>query len=457
MTTTTTTTNTSKQKPQQEPQWERPTQEYHAHFDCFSGAAGDMMLAACLDTAGGDQQQECLLRHVTHCLSRGMPELSGEFEITARRVWRGGMGSIAGLHVHVTSRYHHAPAPVPKNPSKATTDYSETQTPTQHFNDDNNGKSLHSHGHEQSHEHSHRAHACHEPSHLEHTDKKSDKNEPIASASASESNNHHGYDSGHEHSHDHSHSHSHSHQNSHKYGHSHESNNGGPLRNLPEIKKMLEEAPDEYIAPWVRTIAIAAFTELAMAEAQTHGAESMDTVHFHEVGAVDSIVDTVGTLIALYSLGVTSVSCSRLPMGEGTVWTDHGLLPVPAPATLRLLVDMPVCQVRINTVFSFQLKSTILSYSCGHLISFYLIVSRFYLNRQGPPGVTGELVTPTGAALLRALTKGPEKGRGVEGRPPNFTIRKIGVGAGTKDYEKHPNVLRLIIGDSIVTRSGTSK
>jgi uncharacterized protein (DUF111 family) len=332
---TTTNTNTSKQ--QQEPQWERPTQEYHAHFDCFSGAAGDMMLAACLDTAG-DQQQERLLRHVTHCLSRGMPELSGEFEIIARRVWRGGMGSIAGLHVHVTSRYHHAPAPVPmpKNPSKPTTD---SETPTQqHSDDDNNGKSHHSHGHdhEQNHEHSHREHADHEPSHLEHTD----KNEAIAS----ESNNHHS--SGHEHSH--SHAHEHSHEHSHKSGHSHESNHGGPLRNLPEIKKMLEEAPDEYIAPWVRTIAIAAFTELAMAEAQTHGAESMDTVHFHEVGAVDSIVDTVGTLIALYSLGVTSVSCSRLPMGEGTVWTDHGLLPVPAPATLRLLVDMPVCQVRMN-------------------------------------------------------------------------------------------------------------
>ena len=82
-----------------------------------------------------------------------------------------------------------------------------------------------------------------------------------------------------------------------------------------------------------------------MAEAQTHGAASINDVHFHEVGAVDSIVDTVGTLIALEGLGVVSVSCSRLPLGEGSVWTDHGLLPVPAPATLRLLVDMPVCQV----------------------------------------------------------------------------------------------------------------
>lgn len=103
-----------------------------------------------------------------------------------------------------------------------------------------------------------------------------------------------------------------------------------------------------------------------MAEAATHGASSIDAVYFHEVGAVDSFVDTVGTLLALYCLNVTSVYCSRLPIGEGNVWTAHGCLPVPAPATLRLLVDMPTC--------------------------------------PGPMGVvTGELVTPTGAATHSAF------------------------------------------------------
>ena len=111
---------------------------------------------------------------------------------------------------------------------------------------------------------------------------------------------------------------------------------------------------------------------------------------------------------------------------EGTVWTDHGILPVPAPATLRLLVDMPTC--------------------------------------PGPMGVvTGELVTPTGAALLRALCltmKYPGNDATIlkattqqlNGRPPNFTIRKIGIGAGTKDFEKHPNILRLILGNDIVMK-----
>lgn len=156
-----------------------------------------------------------------------------------------------------------------------------------------------------------------------------------------------------------------------------------------------------------------------------------------EVGAVDSIVDTVGTLLMLHYLGVdlgdndkkVAVTCSALPLGEGTVWTDHGLLPVPAPATLRLMVGMPTC--------------------------------------PGPKGVTGELVTPTAAALLRVLTGvssssstayknhndsdvttawQPTK---IPGRPPCMIPCAIGVGAGTKDFERHPNVLRLILGHDL--------
>ena len=109
-------------------------------------------------------------------------------------------------------------------------------------------------------------------------------------------------------------------------------------------------------------------------------------------------------------------------MGQGSVWTDHGILPVPAPATLRLLVGLPTC--------------------------------------PGPMGVvTGELVTPTGAALLRALCLVGDEDANSEtyrhkptGRPPAFTIRKVGIGAGTKDFEKHPNILRLLLGDDIVTK-----
>lgn len=210
---------------------------------------------------------------------------------------------------------------------------------------------------------------------------------------------------------------------------------GGKLRNLPQIRSMLESAPPEHIPKRVAALAVEAFTALAHAEMHTHGADSIDRVHFHEVGAVDSIVDTVGTLLALHHLGVdlggggeggaVAVTCAALPLGEGTVWTDHGLLPVPAPATMRLMIGMPTC--------------------------------------PGPRGVTGELVTPTAAALLRVLTgasssAGPPAGSsgpsywrpmGVIGRPPPMVPRAVGVGAGSKDFERHPNVVRLILGDDL--------
>ncbi|KAL3933386.1 MAG: hypothetical protein SGBAC_010423 [Bacillariaceae sp.] len=212
-------------------------------------------------------------------------------------------------------------------------------------------------------------------------------------------------DPGHSHSHDHTGSCGHDH--SHDHNNNDDGSSNGKLRNLPEIKRMLEMASEAFLAPWVKINAIAAFTELAKAEAHTHGAASVDAVHFHEVGAVDSIVDTVGTLIALHALGVSSVSISKLPIGEGMVWTDHGLLPVPAPATLRLMIGVPTC--------------------------------------PGPPFVTGELVTPTGAALLRALTM--KEASKMKGRPPdNFTLDHVGIGAGTKNFDKHPNILRLMLG-----------
>ena len=147
---------------------------------------------------------------------------------------------------------------------------------------------------------------------------------------------------------------------------------------------------------------LAVFHALALAEARTHGV-TVDTIHFHEVGAIDSIIDTVGCVYALHLLEVDLIYCSKIPFGEGmTGLTAHGILPVPAPATMRLLLDIPLC--------------------------------------QGPPGYTGELVTPTGAALLRALVQ-------EFGRPPPFIPRTIGIGAGKKDFPKHANIVRVILGD----------
>ena len=377
---------------------------YHAHFDCFSGAAGDMMLAACLDAADslpyalllGDDgpatsNSARLLSRVASDLEEGLPDLRGEFGLSSRRVWRSA-GRIAARKVDVSSSHGHAPAPVPGAPKGRRRAASHDRG--------------HGHSHEHSHGHSHQ----HSHDHDGPGTKDKPKDDPSEAASR-----------GHSHAHSHAHSHGHHHDH-HPHG------GGGRLRNLPEIASMLRSAPPKHIPPRVSDLAVGAFTALARAEAATHGASSVDDVHFHEVGAVDSIVDTVGTLLALHHLGVDlgggtgclpAVSCSSLPLGSGTVWTAHGLLPVPAPATLRLMVGMPVC--------------------------------------PGPgDGETGELVTPTAAALLRTLSGVDDGGDGDAGywtprrpcgRPPSFVPRAVGTGAGSKDFEKHANVMRLILGD----------
>lgn len=392
--------------------------QYHAHFDCFSGAAGDMLLASLLDAAdslpyplprleAGDannevcetKQSQRMLRQIIYDLENGLPELKGEFALSVERVWRGS-GRIAANKLNVMSIYEHEAAPVPGSSC--------------HRHHDHNH---HHHSHDHNHHHNH--HHSHDHNHSQEVESK-EKEEP--KESSLHHNHHHSHNHAPENHHSHSHNHTH-HGEDTDTDHTH-----NKLRNLPQIVQMLKAAPSKYIPSTVASLAIEAFTALAHAEMNTHGAESIDQVHFHEVGAVDSIVDTVGTLLALYYLSVglgngdgqnCKITCSRLPIGEGTVWTDHGLLPVPAPATLRLMIGMPTC--------------------------------------PGPAGVTGELVTPTAAALLRVLTGANNQAEQTHGnywrpksqlgRPPSMIPRAVGLGAGTKDFERHPNVLRLILGD----------
>lgn len=168
-------------------------------------------------------------------------------------------------------------------------------------------------------------------------------------------------------------------------------------RHVREIRAMIDRAPapDE-----VKTLADQAFMAIAEVEASIHGT-TVERVHLHEVGAVDALLDVVGAIWGLSELGVSRVYCGTIALGDGEVETAHGRLPVPAPATLRLLEGMPV--------------------------------------RPGPAG-SGELVTPTGAALMRALSRG--------GPPARFTPRRSGFGAGTKDLPGRPNALRLILADA---------
>jgi uncharacterized protein (TIGR00299 family) protein len=165
-------------------------------------------------------------------------------------------------------------------------------------------------------------------------------------------------------------------------------------RHIKDIRALVAAAgvPDA-----VRRKADAAFTAIATAEAEIHGM-SPDDVHLHEVGAVDAILDVVGSIWGLAELGIERVYCGALRTGDGTVRAAHGLLPVPAPATLKLLEGHPI--------------------------------------RPGPEGA-GELVTPTGAALVRVLSVGPP--------PAEYTPVASGFGAGTKDFPDRANALRIII------------
>ena len=169
-----------------------------------------------------------------------------------------------------------------------------------------------------------------------------------------------------------------------------------PHRHLHHIEAILDRAE---LPATVRDRAKAVFRRLAEAEAEVHGS-TVQKVHFHEVGAVDAIVDIVGVLLGLESLGIRSVSASVLPLGRGSVDSQHGRIPVPAPATALLLRGAPVV--------------------------------------GGP--VEGELVTPTGAALLMTLASS-------WGDPPAMRMTAVGTGAGTKDFPAHPNILRLLIGE----------
>jgi hypothetical protein len=155
----------------------------------------------------------------------------------------------------------------------------------------------------------------------------------------------------------------------------------------------------------VKELADRAFTAIATAEGEIHGLPPQK-VHLHEVGAVDAILDVVGAIWGLEVLGVDQVYCGAIALGDGTVNAAHGVLPVPAPATLKLLE--------------------------GHAV------------RPGPDG-SGELVTPTGAALVRVLSNGPP--------PTEYVPFRSGFGAGTKDFRGRANALRVILAEANPNRA----
>ncbi len=196
-------------------------------------------------------------------------------------------------------------------------------------------------------------------------------------------------ESGHHHQPEH---HRHEYSQSHQHRHTHQHGRG-----LIDIRKIISAAG---ISASAKKIAVAIFEALGAAEAKIHNT-AIESVHFHEVGAVDAMVDIVCAAVGAEALGADEIICSPLNVGGGTVKCAHGTFPVPAPATVELLKDVPV-------------------YSSG---------------------LQAELVTPTGAAIVKTLASR-------FAAFPEMRIEKSGYGAGSRDFPGHPNVVRITIGEA---------
>jgi len=314
------------------------------YLECFSGISGDMMLGALVD-AGVPFE---LLAETAAALNVGA-------RLEMRKVSR---GSLAAIKVDVLTEE--------QGPSHPGRDQGTKGTSTEHEHQHDHGHSHapHEHGHDHNHDHGHEhAHSNHEHTH-EH-----DAHEP------------------HEHSREHGHQHGHA-----------------AHRSLSTILGIIEAAP---LKDSVKQRATRAFQLLGEAEAAIHSIP-IEKVHFHEVGAVDTIVDIVCSAAGCEALGVDRWMASPLNVGSGTVKCAHGTLPVPAPATLALLGDAPV-------------------YAAGAPM---------------------ERVTPTGAAVLRMLDV-------TYGTLPAMRVEARGYGAGGRDTPGEPNLLRVLVGEAEENSEGT--
>ena len=167
-------------------------------------------------------------------------------------------------------------------------------------------------------------------------------------------------------------------------------------RHLSDIKKIINESS---LSETVKERAVSIFTRLAKAEAKIHGIE-VEKVHFHEVGAMDAIVDVVGACIGFELLGIENFACSKIHVGSGFAQMAHGRFPIPPPAVAELLTNAPIYSTDIE----------------------------------------GELITPTGAAIISTVCDN-------YGTIPELEVERTGYGAGTREYQDFPNALRLILGE----------
>ena len=322
------------------------------YLDCISGISGDMTVGALIDLGVKPSALEWEIEKLN------LGHFHMHYDRAKRKDIEGVKFDIHGGDTHGESCGH---------------DHKHEEHDHEHKHEDGHTHS-HEHSHEGEHKHEHGDSCNHDHEHKE--------------AHSHE----HTHADDHSHSHEHEHDHDHEHEHGHGHSHDHDHEHG---RTHKEIKALIIASD---LSDGVKKRSLAIFHRIAVAEGKIHGM-SADDVHFHEVGALDSIADIVLTCVGIEALGVERVVCSALHDGHGTVDCAHGTFPVPAPATLEILKGIAIGQI----------------------------------------DEPHELITPTGAAIVAEFAES-------FGLMPTMTIEKIGYGLGTRELAKRPNVLRAVLG-----------
>jgi pyridinium-3,5-bisthiocarboxylic acid mononucleotide nickel chelatase len=327
------------------------------YFDCFSGISGDMVIGALID-AGADPN--ILVGELSKL------KIESEYELKWKKIIKNGISStkfdVLLMNNQVSDHEH-------SQENEHLSEHVHDHCHVEHYHDEyGHCHELHHHEHEHEHNHNYEHHHHHNHEH-------------------SNEHNHHELEHIHRHEHGNHDHHYHTHG-----GHHHEH------RSYKDIVRLIEDAG---FSIEVEETALRIFKKIGEAEGLIHGIP-LEQVHFHEVGAVDSIIDIVGAAILIHQLGISTIKSSPIPVGSGKIKIDHGIYPVPAPATLEILKGVPLETSEIRA----------------------------------------ELTTPTGAAIIAVLA---EEFCSL----PSFRVESIGYGAGTKTFRDHPNVLRAIIGESV--------
>lgn len=311
-------------------------------FDCFSGISGDMTVGALCDLGVKPSTLEWELAKLD----------LGEFHMHFDRQKRGEIEGVK-FSIHEGATHHEE---------------------CDHDHGDE--------GHDCGHDHSHEDHEhCATEKHSEHSPEE-----------------HSEHDEKHEHSHDcchHDHAHEHTHSHSHAHPHAHDH---APERRYTHIRALIKGSE---LSAFVKERALSIFHRIAVAESKIHGT-TPEEVHFHEVGALDSIADVVCACVGIEALGIKAIYASELQEGHGWIQCDHGQFPIPAPATLEILSGIPLRQT----------------------------------------DETHELITPTGAAIIAEFSK-------QFGLMPPMKTLKVGYGVGSRELTSRPNVLRVVLGELV--------